>query len=42
MCSAGTATGVKNFLRSRREGCRGGIDDDPSYGGCGDEEKSQV
>lgn len=34
-----TTTGVKNFLRSR-----GGerIDNDPSYDGCGDEEKSRV
>lgn len=38
---AGTSTGVKNFLRSREGGCRGGNRDyDPSHGGCDDEEKS--
>lgn len=38
---AGTTTGVKNFLRSRVGGRRGGDRDyDPSHGGCDDEEKS--
>lgn len=38
-----TTTEVKNFLWSRGGGRRGRrIDDDPSYDGCGDEEKSRV